>query len=300
VAAISAASTSCRFPLRPLPGKARASQTTVVELTRRAGTIYDARGASSPSRSRSNRWWADPATSAIPRPRARALAAVLHVDAKALARRLDRSGDFLVARKLTPRTPSDPPSRSAGHPLPAESKPTTDAELAAQVLGFVGRQPGPGRPGAGPQPRGGRKSGHRPCCATPPRRHDRPRHGRSDSEAGRDSTSPWTPTSHLVETSWNRRVLQIGQDRSVVFLDPATVRSSHGHLSAVRSQPLRDYAPASCAPGDHGRLRTGLHLQEVTGGGPGGRPFVKPRRLRLRMGGSPSTASAPRPQAHGA
>ena len=232
-------------------GKARRQQTTVVELDPPRGTIYDARGRELAVSVEVESVWADPADLRDPEATARALAAVLHVDARALARRLDRSGDFVwVARKL------DPPDAEAIrhldlpgiHFLPESKRYYPMRELAAQVLGFVGTD-NQGLAGlelvhnrevAG-------KSGHRTLLRDARRgAMIAPGMAASDAEAGRDLYLTLDATiQHLVEHELEQAVLKNrAKTGSVVFLDPAT-----GAILAMATYPpfdpnhYGDYAP---------------------------------------------------------
>jgi cell division protein FtsI/penicillin-binding protein 2 len=233
-------------------GKARRQQTTVVELDPPRGTIYDARGRELAVSVEVESAWADPADIRDPEATARALATVLHVDAPTLARRLDRSGDFVwVARKL------DPPDAEAIrrldlpgiHFLPESKRYYPMRELAAQVLGYVGTDN---------QGLSGLELVHNREVAGKPGRRTLLRDARrgtmiapglaaADPEPGRDLYLTLDATiQHMVE---HELELAVQKNRaktgSVVFLDPAT-----GAVLAMATYPpfdpnhYGDYAPA--------------------------------------------------------
>jgi cell division protein FtsI/penicillin-binding protein 2 len=223
-------------------GKARRQQTTVVELDPPRGTIYDAHG----------RELADPADIRDPQATAAALAPLVHLDEKVLARRLERSGDFVwVARKL------DPPDAEAIrrldlpgiHFLPESKRYYPMRELAAQVLGYVGTD---NQGLAGLELVHNREIAGRPGRRTLLRDARRgtviaPGLAAADPEPGRDLYLTLDATiQHIVE---RELALAVQKNRaktgSIVLLDPAT-----GAVLAMATYPSFDpnrygeYSPA--------------------------------------------------------
>ena len=121
--------------------KAAQQHQRVLDLEPPRGTIYDARGRVLAVSVDVESVFADPQEVKDPATTARRLAAVLHLDARELARRLVSERDFVfVARKLDP--PEAEKVRALELPgihfLRESKRYYPMRELAAQVLGFVG------------------------------------------------------------------------------------------------------------------------------------------------------------------
>jgi cell division protein FtsI/penicillin-binding protein 2 len=223
-------------------GKARRQQTTVVELDPPRGTIYDAHGRELAVSVQVDSAWADPADISDPQATAKALAPLVHQDERALAKRLERSGDFVwVARKL------DQPDAEAIrrlelpgiHFLPESKRYYPMRELAAQVLGYVGTDN---------QGLAGLELVHNKEIAGRPGRRTLLRDARrgtviapglaaADPEPGRDLYLTLDATiQHIVE---RELALTVEKNRaksgSIVLLDPAT-----GAVLAMATYPSFD------------------------------------------------------------